>query len=107
MYCPKCKNENTRVLDSRVVEGGKLVKRKRECENCFHKFTTFERIEFPKFFVLKSNGKKELYNRYKIENSLLKACNKRDIDLDRIDQVVLDLENMWASNKQTISSKRI
>lgn len=107
MFCPKCKNENTRVLDSRVVEWGKLVKRKRECENCFHKFTTFERIEFPKFFVLKSDGKKELYNRYKVENSILKACNKRDIDLDRIDQLILDLENNWASNKQTISSKRI
>lgn len=107
MFCPKCKNENTRVLDSRVVEGGKLVKRKRECENCLHKFTTFERIEFPKFFVLKSGGKKELYNRYKVENSLLKACNKRDIDLDRIEQLVIDLENAWASNKQTISSKRI
>jgi transcriptional repressor NrdR len=55
MYCPKCKSEDTRVLDTRVAENGKLVKRKRECENCFHKFTTFERIEFPKFFVLKNN----------------------------------------------------
>ncbi len=107
MYCPKCKSENTRVLDTRVVENWKLVKRKRECENCFHKFTTFERIEFPKFFVLKSWWKKELYNRDKLENSILMACNKRDIDIDRIEQMIIDLENSWASNKNAISSKRI
>ncbi|NDK09003.1 transcriptional repressor NrdR [Candidatus Gracilibacteria bacterium] len=107
MYCPKCKSENTRVLDTRVAENGKLVKRKRECENCFHKFTTFERIEFPKFFVLKNNGKKEFYNRDKLEDSILKACNKRYIDLDRIEQMIIDLENSWASNKRAISSKRI
>nr|MDD3720100.1 transcriptional regulator NrdR [Candidatus Gracilibacteria bacterium] len=107
MYCPKCKNESTRVLDTRVVENGKLVKRKRECENCFHKFTTFERIEFPRFFVLKSGGKKELYNRDKLENSILKACNKREIDIDKVEQIILDLESSWASNKNAISSKRI
>lgn len=107
MYCPKCKSENTRVLDTRVVENGKLVKRKRECENCFHKFTTFERIEFPRFFVLKSGWKKELYNRDKLENSILKACNKREIDIDRVEQIILDLESSWASNKNAISSKRI
>jgi transcriptional repressor NrdR len=107
MFCPKCKSENTRVSDTRVVEKWKLVKRKRECENCFHKFTTFERIEFPRFFVLKSWWKKELYNRDKLENSILKACNKREIDIDRIEQVIIDLESSWASNKNAISSKRI
>lgn len=107
MYCPKCKSENTRVLDTRIVENWKLVKRKRECENCFHKFTTFERIEFPKFFVLKTWWKKELYNRDKLENSILKACNKREIDIDRVEQLIIDLENSWAANKNTISSKRI
>lgn len=107
MYCVKCKSESTRVLDTRIVENGKLVKRKRECENCFHKFTTFERIEFPKFFVLKTTWKKELYNRDKLENSILKACNKRDIDVDRVEQIIIDLENSWASNKNAISSKRI
>ena len=106
MFCPKCKNENTKVSDTRVVENGKLVKRKRECENCLHKFTTFERLEFPKFFVLKNNWKKELYNRDKLEESILRACNKR-IDVDRIEQLILDLENSWASNKKAISSKRI
>lgn len=107
MYCPKCKSEDTRVLDTRVAENWKLVKRKRECENCVHKFTTFERIEFPKFFVLKNNWKKEFYNRDKLEDSILKACNKRYIDLDRIEQMIIDLENSWASNKRAISSKRI
>lgn len=107
MYCLKCKSENTRVLDTRVLEKWKLVKRKRECENCFHKFTTFERMEFPKFFVLKLTWKKELYNRDKLENSILKACNKRNIDIEKIEQMIIDLENSWALNKNAISSKRI
>ena len=84
MKCPRCKNLETRVIDSRLSEDGLSIRRRRECESCQARFTTFERMEFVNFLVTKSSGKKELYNRSKIETSILKACNKRNIPQEKI-----------------------
>ncbi|MFK7779548.1 MAG: transcriptional regulator NrdR [Candidatus Gracilibacteria bacterium] len=107
MHCPKCKNVDTKVIDSRLIENGKSIRRRRECERCNHRYTTYEKKEFVKFMVIKSNGNKEIYEKEKLEKSILIACNKRKIDYERIEQMISNLENLWASNKSGVTSKRI
>ena len=99
MRCPKCKNLETRVIDSRLSEDGLSIRRRRECEKCAARFTTFERMEFVSFFVNKTSGKKEVYNRSKLETSILKACNKRNIPPEKIESMLNALEIEWAENK--------
>lgn len=107
MRCPKCKNLDTKVIDSRMTEDGQSIRRRRECEKCESRFTTFERLEFINFLVTKSNGEKELYDRSKVQRSILMAFNKRNMDYNQIEQTINELENDWASNKKGITSKRI
>lgn len=107
MKCPKCKNLETKVVDSRISEDGVSIRRRRECESCASRFTTFERMEFISFFVTKNSGKKELYDRSKVERSIMRACNKRNIDPEDVDHVISQLEVEWAMNKKGITSKRI
>lgn len=107
MRCPKCKNLDTKVIDSRMTEDGQSIRRRRECEKCEARFTTFERLEFINFLVTKSNGEKDLYDRSKLQRSVMMAFNKRNIDHNVIEQMINELENEWASNKKGITSKRI
>ena len=81
MKCPKCKNLDTKVIDSRATEDGKAIRRRRECEKCGARFTTFERLEFVSFMVTKSSGETEQYDRAKIVNSMMKALVKREFRL--------------------------
>lgn len=107
MRCPKCKNLDTKVIDSRMTEDGQSIRRRRECEKCESRFTTFERLEFINFLVTKSTGEKDLYDRTKVQRSILMAFNKRNPDHNKIEQIINELENEWASNKKGITSKRI
>lgn len=107
MRCPKCKNLDTKVIDSRMTEDGQSIRRRRECEKCEARFTTFERLEFINFLVTKSDGEKVLYDRTKVQRSILMAFNKRSMDHNIIEQTINELENEWASNKKGITSKRI
>lgn len=107
MRCPKCKNLDTKVIDSRISEDGKSIRRRRECEKCESRFTTFERMEFVNFVVTKSTGEEELYDRSKVERSIEKAVYKRNVDHAAIESMINDLENEWAANKKGITSKRI
>jgi transcriptional repressor NrdR len=107
MRCPKCKNLDTKVIDSRMTEDGQSIRRRRECEKCEARFTTFERLEFINFLVTKSTGEKDLYDRTKVQRSILMAFNKRSMDHNKIEQMINELENEWASNKKGITSKRI
>ncbi len=107
MRCPKCKNLDTKVIDSRIAEDGKSIRRRRECEKCESRFTTFERMEFVNFLVTKSTGEEELYDRSKVERSVQKAVYKRNVDHAAIETMLNDLENEWAANKKGITSKRI
>ncbi len=107
MRCPKCKNLDTKVIDSRIAEDGKSIRRRRECEKCESRFTTFERMEFVNFLVTKSTGEDELYDRSKVERSVQKAVYKRNVDHAAIETMLNDLENEWAANKKGITSKRI
>ena len=107
MKCPKCRNLDTRVIDSRTTEDGKAIRRRRDCEKCGARFTTFERLEFVSFMVTKASGDMEPYNRTKVMNSMRKALTKREFDPEKLEDAINALENEWAQNKQGITSKRI
>lgn len=107
MRCPKCKNLDTKVIDSRMTEDGKAIRRRRECEKCEARFTTFERMEFINFMVTKSSNEQEMYDRSKVQRSIGKAIYKRNVDMNHIEQIINELESEWAANKKGITSKRI
>lgn len=95
------------MIDSRASEDGKAIRRRRECEKCGARFTTFERLEFVSFMVTKSSGEQEPYDRAKVVNSMMKALTKRTFSPERLENAINTLENEWAQNKQGITSKRI
>lgn len=95
------------MIDSRTTEDGKAIRRRRECEKCGARFTTFERLEFISFMVTKSSGEVEPYNRTKVMNSMQKALTKREFHPEKLEDTINALENEWAQNKQGITSKRI
>lgn len=107
MRCPKCKNLDTKVIDSRIAEDGKSIRRRRECEKCEARFTTFERMEFINFLVTKTSGLQEMYDRSKVQQSIGKALYKRNVDMNAIELIINELESEWAANKKGITSKRI
>lgn len=106
MFCTNCKNEVTKVLESRLVENGYTIRRRRLCENCWNRFTTYEKVEIFHIIVEKSENRKEKYEREKLFDSILKATNKRNIGILEINNLIDKLENSW-SKKSEISSKQI
>lgn len=107
MQCPKCKNLETKVLDSRLAEQGKVIRRRRECEKCGRRFTTFERQEIGSLMVKKKDGTFEPYSRTKLENGIWSACGKRPVTQNQIDTMINRLEEKWSSNKKAVSSQTI
>lgn len=106
MNCPSCWWP-TRVIDSREVENVKEIRRRRQCENCWYKFTTYERPEITRFSVSKSSWIKQLYDRDKLVKSILKAIKKTNLHIQDINQIVSDLELLRMRNKHWVSSKQI
>ena len=92
MQCPSCQNTDSRVLESRAADGGRSVRRRRECLNCDFRFTTYERVETVPITVLKRNGGRETFNRSKLLNGLTRACEKTSIGTSRIEMIVDELE---------------
>jgi transcriptional repressor NrdR len=92
MRCPFCAHENSQVKDSRPTEDGAAIRRRRQCESCGARFTTFERIQLRDIMVVKSENRREPFNRAKIEKSVAVACRKRGIDQERIDQLVSGIQ---------------
>jgi len=92
LKCPYCGFEDTKVLDSRPTSEGGAIRRRRECSNCLHRFTTYERMEEQPIVVVKKDGRREPFDRKKILNGLLKACEKRPVSLDTLERVVEDIE---------------
>lgn len=74
MHCPKCHHNNSRVIDSRQTDDGRAIRRRRECENCGYRFTTFERLEETPLLVIKKNGAREEFNREKILRGLIRSA---------------------------------
>ena len=79
MKCPNCKNEYTKVLDSRNSNDKTTIKRRRMCESCGYKFTTYERMPEFEIFVLKKNGSKQIFSKNKVYAGIFKCCEKREI----------------------------
>ena len=88
MKCPYCHSIETQVKDSRPTEDNSAIRRRRSCQNCGARFTTFERVHLRDLIILKTNGKKETFDREKLVKSLLIACRKRPVDEDRIQMLV-------------------
>lgn len=92
MKCPFCECSDTRVIDSRHTEEGHAIRRRRECEKCGKRFTTYEKVEEVILVVIKKNGSRESFDRNKIMNGIIKACEKRPVPLSAIEKVVDDIE---------------
>lgn len=92
MKCPFCGSDQTSVLESRVPEDGEAFKRRRECEKCKKRFTTWERVEGPALLVIKKDGRREQFDREKVKRGILKACEKRPVSLDLIEEIVDEVE---------------
>ncbi|MEM4272455.1 MAG: transcriptional regulator NrdR [Candidatus Bilamarchaeaceae archaeon] len=90
MKCPYCTNPDTMVVDSRQVDA--QIRRRRECEKCKKRFTTFERVEAAELYVIKKNGSRQPFNADKVRISIRKACEKRPISLGQIDRMVSEIE---------------
>jgi transcriptional repressor NrdR len=86
MHCPFCGNEDTQVKDSRATEDGSAIRRRRQCNECGGRFTTFERVQMRELFVIKSSGANRLFDRDKLIRSINIACRKRPVTEDQIEQ---------------------
>lgn len=92
MKCPFCENSDTKVIDSRQTDDGHAIRRRRECENCNKRFTTYEKVEEMILMVIKKDGSREAFDRSKIMNGIVKACEKRPIPVAEIEAVVDEIE---------------
>lgn len=92
MKCPFCANSDTSVLESRVAEDGQSLRRRRECEKCQKRFTTFERVEGPMIFVIKRDGGRQAFDREKIVRGTIKSFDKRPVSIDLINQLADEVE---------------
>ncbi len=92
MKCPYCGHENTRVIDSRPAEENNSIRRRRVCDECDKRFTTYEKVETIPLIIIKKDDNREAYDRSKIEAGVLRACHKRPISANRINQLVDEVE---------------
>lgn len=92
MKCPFCDNPDTKVIDSRHTEEGYAIRRRRECDKCNKRFTTYEKVEEMMLMVIKKDGSREAFDRNKIINGIIKACEKRPVSMSDIEQVTNEIE---------------
>lgn len=108
MRCPFCQNPETKVVDSRTSEASDAIRRRRECVACKRRFTTYERLEEIPLVVIKRNGERELFEPSKLLNGLLRACEKRRVPLETLQQVVADIEGELRNQfKYEVASNKI
>ena len=108
MRCPFCAHDDSQVKDSRPTEDNTAIRRRRQCESCGARFTTFERVQLREVVVIKSGGKREPFDRSKIEQSVALACRKRGIEQERIDQLVSGIQRqVETAGESEVPSARI
>lgn len=108
MKCPFCGHENTRVIDSRPAEENNSIRRRRVCDECDKRFTTYEKIETIPLIVVKKDNNREAYDRSKIEAGVLRACHKRPISADQIKKLVDEVETeIFSMEEKEIPSRVI
>lgn len=108
MKCPFCNHDGSKVIDSRPADDNTVIRRRRECEQCKKRYTTYERIENIPLIVVKKNGQRESYDRNKVLNGIIKACEKRPVPLDTITAMVDKLEKeLYQIEDKEVSSTYI
>lgn len=93
MKCPFCNIDNTRVIDSRPADDGFSIRRRRLCDACGKRFTTYEKVETIPLIVIKKDKNREAYNRKKIESGVIKSCHKRPVSAEQISSCIDEIEN--------------
>lgn len=104
MICARCKNLDTKVIDSRLTDKNRSIRRRRECEHCQYRFTTIEQVRISSLIVVKKDDTRESYDRSKVEEGIWKSCQKRPITQAQIDELISNLEDSW-NQKKEISSQ--
>ena len=108
MKCPFCSHENTRVIDSRPAEDNNSIRRRRVCDECGKRFTTYDKIETIPLIIIKKDNNREAYDRAKIEAGVLRACHKRPVSAQQITTLVDEVENeIFNSEEREIPSGTI
>ena len=107
MRCPFCAHEDSQVKDSRPSEDGAAIRRRRQCEACGARFTTFERVQLRDLVVVKKTGEREPFDRDKIARSIAIACRKRDIPPERIDRLVSSIQRQLETRGDEVRAQDI
>ncbi|MBN1353388.1 MAG: transcriptional repressor NrdR [Candidatus Omnitrophica bacterium] len=108
MKCPYCRGKRDKVVDSRSIRNNQGVRRRRECLKCHKRYTTYEYVEEVNIMVVKSDGRREPFDRQKILNGMMKACEKRPISLERLDNIVSKIESQLQNKfAKEVKSKTI
>ncbi len=108
MKCPYCSHENTRVIDSRPTEDDSSIRRRRVCDECGKRFTTYEKIDSIPLIIIKKDNNREAYDRAKVEGGLFRACHKRPVSARQITTLVDEVENeIFGRTEKEISSQVI
>ena len=107
MRCPFCAHEDSQVKDSRPSEDGAAIRRRRQCEGCGARFTTFERVHIRDLTVVKKDGKREPFDRAKLERAISHSCRKRDIDPAKVDQLISGVQRQMETLGDEVTSARI
>jgi len=110
LHCPICHRPDTRVIDSRLISDGSKIRRRRECTNpaCATRFTTYETAEISLPMVIKQNGERQAFSAEKLRNGLLRAIEKRPVSVNKINQLIEDIENrLRISGDREVASRKI
>lgn len=107
MKCPFCGHENTRVIDSRPAEDNNSIRRRRVCDECDKRFTTYEKVETIPLIIIKKDDNREAYDRSKIEAGVLRACHKRPISANQIKQLVDEVETEIVNREEKEIQSRV
>jgi transcriptional repressor NrdR len=108
LRCPFCAHENSQVKDSRPAEDGAAIRRRRQCEDCGARFTTFERVQLRDLTIVKAGNRRESFERGKLERSIAIACRKREVPQERIDRLVSSIQRqVETSGESEIASSEI
>ncbi|MCL6677894.1 transcriptional regulator NrdR [Sphingomonas sp. RG327] len=107
MRCPFCAHEASQVKDSRPSEDGASIRRRRQCEACGARFTTFERVQLRDLTVVKKNGEREPFDRSKLERSVAIACRKRDIPAERIERLITSIQRQLETRGDEVTTSQI
>jgi transcriptional repressor NrdR len=108
MKCPFCGKVDSQVLESRTVEEGGAIRRRRECSKCMKRFTTFEKVRTGVLWVIKKDGRRELFDKEKIKHGIIRSIQKRPVAMETVEDIIDDIEReMLRGEDQEISSRAI